>query len=118
MSTNYYWIFEDPKPQYILLPTGTKVKCHDTDVPYAGTHVGKRYGFKWDHPAMEGPNTAFIFACDPMLVLECVKAKSMFRPGEKIVEDEYGRQFTAKDFSILLYDCQKWELHSIGEVFC
>jgi hypothetical protein len=111
MSTNYYWIYEEPRPQFILLPTGTKVKCHETEVPYAGTHVGKRYG-------CGDAETAFIFATDPALVLECIKHKSRHRPGEKIVEDEYGRQFTAEEFSILLYDNCRWELKSIGEVFC
>jgi len=111
MSTNYYWVYDEPKPQFICLPTGENLLCNEATVPYAGTHVGKRYG------CGEG-NTAFILACDLMLLMQTIKKKMEYRPGEKIVEDEYGRQFTAREFSILLHDNERIELHSIGESFC
>lgn len=113
MSTNYYWIHDEPKAQYIKLPTGTMLRCNDATVPYAGTHIGKRYGF-----AGSNCKTSFMFATDPMLVLECIQNKLKYRPDEKIVVDEYGREFTVEEFSVLLYDNAHWELHAIGEEFC
>ena len=112
MSTNYYWIYEEPKPQFIKLPTGTKIKCHDAEVPYDGTHVGKRYG-------CGDAQTAFIFATDPALIFRTLDAYiGNGHSHVKIIEDEYGRQFNAPDFSVLLYDNLRWEIQSIGTRFC
>jgi len=118
MSTNFYWTYDEPEVPEIKLPSGEFVVCHPCDVPYEGTHVGKRYGYKHDNDNIQGPNMAFIFAIDPMVLLSTIKHKVKHRPGEKIICDEYGREFTAKEFSILLYDCARWELHAIGERFC
>jgi len=115
MSINYYWMFDTPKKQFIKLPTGTFLECHPTDVPYDGTHVGKRYGFG---TIAQRAQTAFIFACDPAIVLKTIDIKIDARPGEKIVEDDYGRQFTAKEFAVLLYDNSHWEIDQVGESFC
>ena len=111
MSTNYYWMYDEPSVPEIELPTGELVVCHPCDVPYDGTHVGKRYG-------CDNAQTAFIFAIEPYILLTTLVNKADCRPGEKIIEDEYGRQFTAKEFSIQLYDCARWEMHSIGQRFC
>jgi len=118
MSTNFYWIYEEPGAAEVRLPTGEWIVTDMPVVDEYAAHIGKRYGFRHDNPDIDGPNVAFIFAVDPMVVLSTIKHKVKHRPGEKIVRDEYGREFTAKEFSILLYDCIKWELHSIGERFC
>ena len=111
MSTNYYWIYEQPEPVEILLPTNEIIKSHEVEFGYSPFHIGKRYG-------CGNGQTAFILAIEPALLFKTLTAYINHGNHTKIVEDEYGRQFSAKTFMILLRDNARLEFHSIGESFC
>jgi len=111
MSTNYYWKYDKPEVPEIRLPSGEYVVCHPAVVPHDGTHIGKRFG------TPEG--CKFIFAIEPYILLKTIdQYLDRFHLNEKIVTDEYGRELTAKEFSVVVHDCISWQRHSIGERFC
>ena len=111
MSTNYYWIYEQPDPVEILLPTNKIVKSHDIEFGYSPFHIGKRY-------CCGGTaKTAFILAIEPELLFKTLTAYIGHGNHIKIVEDEYDGQFSAKTFMALLRNSERLELHSIGRSF-
>ena len=109
MSTNYYWIYEQPDPVEIVLPTNEIIKSHEVEFEYTPFHIGKRYG-------CGNGQTAFILAIEPALLFSTL---NNYRNHSKmLVEDEYGQRFSAKTFMVLLRDNARLEFHSIGESFC
>ena len=111
MSTNYYWMYEQPEPVEILLPTNQIVKSNDIEYGYAPFHIGKRYG-------CGNGRTAFILAIEPALLFKTLTSYIDHGNHKKIVEDECGRQFSAQTFMALLRDNTRWELLAIGGSFC
>lgn len=104
MGTNYYWIYESEE---YTLPDKRRVIA---GVPREDRHLGKLSAvkdgcsFTWAH------SPAYIFAG---LAWYC-KAENMLL---RLIEDEYGRLYTAREFIEIVEECKTWDLSLIGEVF-
>lgn len=94
MGTNYYWRYSDQKP-----PTGAPVPV------------------SWDHPAIHigkssGPR--FTWAQERHVVFDTLE-KHLDAP---VVEDEYGKALTGREFREVLEAKTENVYDSIGVVFC
>ena len=92
MSTNFYWVVPP-----ITLPTGEEIEPDDMD---PRIHIGKR-------------SNGFLWAQEPAVVERTAAA----RPDEKLICDEYGQQFTWREFQDEITGL-KQDTDSVGTSFC
>ena len=112
MSTNYYWIIEEPAPPDVRLPSGEYVVASTPTIDTYDVHIGKRYGTP--------DGCRFIWAIQPKVMLARFELmeKRYNNEDEIVIIDEYGRKLSWADFEVVLYDCSAWELTNIGSRFC
>ena len=95
MSTNYYWKCSG------TLPNGESIPVDDMNPK---VHIGKT--------SAGGGHVKFIWCQDPIKVLEiCENSKEEF-----IISDEYGCDYTGREFEEKVSSCV-WLQHMIGKEF-
>lgn len=120
MSTNFYFKMEFPEDKNgeiirpkVRLTSGEEIPYIMPEPHCQETHIGKRV-------AVAG-GVGFIWAVTPYYVYKKLVSACFDRYGNPdwiIAEDEYGKQYTAEEFRIILDECKLWKLHAIGTDFC
>lgn len=117
MSTNYYFILkpDDRDPPSLYASNGEYVQWVKPEQYSHDLHIGKRAC----QVSTVGEMT-FTWAVPPYNVYKKLVQCCFERYGDPhylYAIDEYGREFTAEEFRILLDDCPVWRLHAIGTKF-
>jgi hypothetical protein len=122
MSTNFYFRFEnldcEEDVPSVRLSNGDEIKYLVPDQYSYDCHIGKRYA-----TTEEDGSTVmnFTWAVGPYGVYKKLVECCFHRYGDPnylYAVDEYGKEYTAEEFRIMLDDCLIWRLHAIGEAFC
>lgn len=121
MSTNFYFRFEnldcEEDVPSVRLSNGDEIKYLVPDQYSYECHIGKRACLANDGSG----ELTFTWAVSPYGVYKRLVESCDYRygnPSYLFAVDEYGREYTAREFKDMLDGCAVWRLDAIGTPFC